>query len=431
MSLLNRARSVWFAAALAFSALAAAPPAEASYAARAQASGNVNVIAMGQLLDEVRVVLAGDPEFDDIFALLDLIPDPLLFELLDELQPDDAVLGSELGEVTDETFSDLSEGGFEALEDGTGDVAAFALMPISPGHKLRPRGGIFAQGSAAAAKLGPKISSFFALRYAEGETRGLSSDEEGLFETRAVVLGVSLSEGAWTFGTSAGYAWGKTRSRDGTRRSSTGAQNFNAFLAWREGNWRLQGQIAATRTQYDNERAVLVAPPVELIFGRTSGTQISGGVSASYNYRFSNGLNLRAGAGFDLSHGEIRGYSETGGASALDVDERSSRRAVARFGLAAQHSFTIGGTKLTLSANGDVVHDFVKGGEVITIAFDDAATITVDLRIGDRDQDWFETGAGLSVSLAPGLDAALDFQTSFGRSDVDFRSGRLRVSYSW
>ncbi len=142
------------------------------------------------------------------------------------------------------------------------------------------------------------------------------------------------------------------------------------------------------------------------------------------------GYRMRSSLGLRYAQIGFGDYSETGGAAALAIDGAAYESLQTRVGIDVDAPRATGGITVTPRLTAALVYDFLDGRDAIPVSFVAGQGAPVLLSLADRDQAWFEVGAGLAIA-GERLTVDLSIDSNVGRDDVDYDTFRAAVRWAF
>jgi outer membrane lipase/esterase len=160
--------------------------------------------------------------------------------------------------------------------------------------------------------------------------------------------------------------------------------------------------------------------------GSTDGPQYSFSVGSGYNANVGP-LTFGPMARVDYIGVHIDGYHETGaGPSNARVGSQTIESLTMNLGGQAMYAISLGWGVLSPFVRAEWVHEFLGDSRKVTGSVGDAI---VTVQTNNPDRDYFNLGAGASVTLRGGVSAFLDYNVVLGRTNFTSHSFTLGVRF--
>lgn len=284
-----------------------------------------------------------------------------------------------------------------------------------------------ADGAVRRDVLPSNMSAYVHAGYLNGSVQsftGGSDDVDGWF----AAAGVEFSDDTAAIGLGVQFA--------DTESEPTALQSSDARLAQvvvygareiRDG-WVATASASAGTLETESSRIVPAGANSFTLAGDDSASVL--GAEIGVGKRFERGgLRIKPRGALRYSEVDLNGYAETGGAAALALQTEAYESLQGRIGLELDAPRRSGGVTLTPRLSAAIVHDFMDGPDAVAVNFAVAgAGAPAFITLPERDSDWAEVGAGLSIA-SDNLKVDLAIETNVGRDDVDYDTFRAAVSW--
>lgn len=243
----------------------------------------------------------------------------------------------------------------------------------------------------------------------------------------AMGLEMPVTERA-TLGTAFGHSTGRARlSGDLTQVKTDTAAAYGSYQLG--GGVYGAGLAAVAFSRSDFERRASGGTDALSLRGARTATAIDLRGEAGVNLDVARGLTLTPRVAVTWSSMTMGGYQETGGQTALRLQQHRLERTEARLGARLSGNVTpVRGWALIPEVQADFVSNLSGDWNGLRVSFAEAPELAFDLPGIARDRAWGEVKAGLQLT-----DGALSFggglQTAVGRSD--YRDDRAVASIGW
>ncbi|MET4698257.1 outer membrane autotransporter protein [Constrictibacter sp. MBR-5] len=253
------------------------------------------------------------------------------------------------------------------------------------------------------------------------------------YDFRAInaTVGVDRTFGNFLVGAAVGYS-----NFSSDYKNLNGEMDTDSYLAMVYGSYAFAGTgyldatLGAAYNEYDYNRGTAAGAPATLS-GDTDGWQWGGSLRGGYDFMFAdNALALGPFAEARYTDVTVKGYTEGGGAGALNVDKDSVDSLTGQIGVRAAYSIQTDFGMFVPRASLAYEHEFL----------DDSRSISARLAGGgapfsgstdDEDDNYYLASVGVSTQLGPDMTAALDYTALLGHSEFDNHNFMFRLRWAF
>ena len=356
----------------------------------------------------------------NLYGMIDLMDPAMLTQTLNSLAPDMNTFGLQtrerqsqalFGTVTDRlSMMGSAKGGQLAVQGSMSSLAAFA----GTGEVADTAGFAGLAPSTRTMNTLPEGVSGFVSggTISNGGANGVSEIDGG----RSTYFGMGLEKElapAFTMGLAVGYADGL--SQFGASTTDSRMTQVAAYGSYDLGSGAYAGFAGnMEQVQTDSSRSMLDGQ----VFGAQNSTRLSLVAESGVNLRVSNGFTLTPRVQVGYSHDALSGMTESGGDTALAIDDLAIERIDARFGAKFAGSETIGnGWRVTPQLSADYVRMLDGSDNGMTVRFAAASDVAIALPFAYGDTEWGEVKGGIQLERG-NLSFGAGFETAVGRSDL-------------
>ena len=229
-----------------------------------------------------------------------------------------------------------------------------------------------------------------------------------------VMIGADAAMGDVRLGVFAGYQHGEFDADDIGSSASDDAYQLGAYAGTQLGGLRLSGGAAYTWHDLETTRNIAFGGLAEHITGDTDAgsAQVFGEIGYVFDLAVKQvPVELMPFAGIEYIHLDTDGYTETGGSSALSIDDATSDLTYTTLGLRAATTVAIGANPVRLSAMAGWRHAFGDTTPVTTNRFAGGSAFQVDG--APIDEDVALVGAGVGFNITDKTSISLDYSGQF------------------
>lgn len=217
--------------------------------------------------------------------------------------------------------------------------------------------------------------------------------------------------------------YGSEESSIGSHGTTSAAQAISAALyaSWHPSNGMfIDGIIGYQHLSYDSTR--YVTDNGEFAYGKRSGSQVFGSLTAGYEIR-KDGFLIAPYVGVLGSHALLSGFSETGGGiHGLTYGEQAVTSISGVVGIRAEYDIIKPWGVLTPSIRAEYRHDFV-GDSDVSLGYTDTGEKPYRAEIKGRGKDSVTVGVGLKAKVSKGWTIESTLSTTLGNGKPSYRIG--------
>ncbi|HWT11261.1 MAG TPA: autotransporter domain-containing protein, partial [Allosphingosinicella sp.] len=200
-----------------------------------------------------------------------------------------------------------------------------------------------------------------------------------------------------TVGTAFGYAYGF--SAPGLDRSEARTTQAAAYGTYRVGGgFYVSGLASAEISRAHMERQVATGDLSANLYGATDTSRYAAMAEAGRNVDLGRGLTVTPRAALAYSMYRLSGFEETGGETALRLDDVNLRRLESRVGARLSGEMRLGGWSMRPQLQADLVHMLSGADAGMTVRFANIPDVAIALPFADGDRSWGEVRGGLTMS---------------------------------
>ena len=379
---------------------------------------NATARAFGEALDTLR-----DGSYNslyNLYGMIDLMDPVTLTQTLNSLAPD----ANSFGLHTRERQSQALFGAVTDRLSVMGSAAGGQMQMIGNASSLAAfAGGGQVTDTAGFAGLTPSTRTLNTLpegvtgfvtggTIANGMANGVSQIDGG----RSTYFGMGLEKEvapSFTMGLAVGYADGL--SQFGSSTTDSRMTQVAAYGSYDLGDGAYAGFAGnMEQVETDTSRGLLDGQ----VFGVQDSTRLSLVAETGLNVAVSNGFTLTPRVQVGYSHDALSGMTESGGDTALAIDDLAIERIDARFGAKFAGSETIGnGWRFSPQLSADYVRMLDGSDDGLTVRFAAASDVAIALPFAYGDTEWGEVKGGFQMERG-NLSFGAGFETAIGRSDL-------------
>ena len=216
--------------------------------------------------------------------------------------------------------------------------------------------------------------------------------------------------------------------------------NLSLFASYDLDNFYVDGTFTYGWSDYDVRRGVLVSSNSTTSTGGANrvaksspdGQQYSTGLGLGYNYN-NKAFNFRPFARLDYYHGNIDGYSETGGFGLdLNVEEQNFESLQSLLGAQLSYALSYSFGVIIPQFNVGWHHEFLNGSRAINARYSADFNNNILTALTDNpDRDYMTVGVGVSTVLQGGTQLFLNYQGLVGYTNVTSHgfAGGVRIEF--
>lgn len=206
------------------------------------------------------------------------------------------------------------------------------------------------------------------------------------------------------------------------------------YAAWSDPETMLfaNAYAGAGAADIDTHRAVRIGSTAFAAHANPDGSQAFAAVNFGRAFDMGASVWLYPSAGLEYDRFHTDAYSEKGSSIAMSFSSDSTHALLGRIGVEGRGDFAIGEeTIVHPEAHASFVDNFSSGSGRFAAAFVKAPGGVASFPNASPADNWFELGAGVSVSLPENADITVGYEATVGRQEANFNgfTGRLRIAF--
>lgn len=231
------------------------------------------------------------------------------------------------------------------------------------------------------------------------------------FTVRGLTVGLDKRFGdSFIAGASMGYA---SNDLDADRDSSNGEVDstlISVYSSYIFEKGYVDAVLSYGRNNYDTHRNVVIGPSTTQVSSSHEGDMLSLGVSGGGYYEMSTWW-LQPYASLQYTIVDEEGFTESGGATSLNVDSRSTDALVSQVGISFLKEYKTASGYMTPELGIAWIHDFDIDDHVINASYVGAPDATFAIEGQEVEQNGINVGAGVSYETQSGYITTVKFNS--------------------
>ena len=261
----------------------------------------------------------------------------------------------------------------------------------------------------------------------DGNSRGLQYGIGG------VTAGIERRvDSMHTWGLFGGYVGSSTQGQDSDFSLKTNGGQFGSFVTRNDGQNYYLAMGGFQFDSYDSSRRVVAGAVDQTLIADYDGWQGFSYLERGLMFRPNRISVIQPYAGLQYVYIEQDGFTEDGGALALQVDESDSHSLRGSLGLRVRSVLDTSGWRRFVTPETRIgwLHEFLDTSTLVNSQFAGIGGTGFTSQGLDLGRDWVTAGAGLSVQLNQFTDVQFDYNTQINEHQ-DLHIGSMQVNYRW
>ena len=260
-----------------------------------------------------------------------------------------------------------------------------------------------------------------------GSTYGGDDNANTGQHSRYFASGIEAPFGDAMVGTAVGFA--ESRSMAGNDEASTKVSQAAAYASLPVGKSAyIGGLVAAERASTDTNRLTTDTTSMFRLSGATHSARYMANLEAGVRKGLGHGLFVTPRAQLGMSHYALGGFHETGGETALALDELKVNRIETRFGAKLDGTAKLGSWSVRPNLSADYVHLLSGADAGLKVAFAAAPEYSFALPLTAGGSGWMEMKGGIELTRGK-FSLGLSGQATSGNAPLADQRGAVDLTF--